>query len=110
MLVGTYVRQAKHVTVAVHGYGADRQAPAAVVLERSERPGEAEVRLACEFDSLAAALRHTEGLVLSRAGLLGAEAEALVGSPVSPWLARRMFSQPEAGRFVHLSARPPAGR
>jgi hypothetical protein len=59
------------------------------VLERSERPGEAEVRLACEFDSLAAALRHAEGLMLPRAGLLGAEAEALVGNPVKPWLAGR---------------------
>jgi hypothetical protein len=109
MLVGTYVRQATYVTVAVHCCGADRGARAALVLERSERPGEAEVRLACEFDSLAAALRHAEGLVLSRAGLLGAEAETLVGSPVSPWLARRMFSQPEAGRFVHLTARREPG-
>jgi hypothetical protein len=43
--------------------------------------------------------------VLSRAGWLGAEAEGLVGSPVGRALARRMFSEPELRRFVHLPVR-----
>jgi hypothetical protein len=108
MLVGTYVKQGSYVTVAVERLGADRE-PAAVVLERGERPGRAEARVACEFATLRSALRHAEGLVLSRAGLLGAEAETLAGSPVSPQRARRMFSEPELRRYVHLPGRPPPG-
>jgi hypothetical protein len=90
--------------VAVEAIGA-ATAGAALMLERSERPGQVAARVACEFSSIQSALRHAEGLVLSRAGWLGAEAPGLVGSPVGPGLARRMFSEPELRRFVHMPAR-----
>jgi hypothetical protein len=104
MLIGTYVREGSYVTVAVKALGA-ATAGAALVLERSERPGRVAASVACEFSSFESALRHAEGLVLSRAGWLGAEAPGLVGSPVGRGLARRMFSEPELRRFVHLPVR-----
>jgi len=45
LLVGSYVRQGTYITVAVEVSGA-ATAPAAVVLERSERPGSASARAA----------------------------------------------------------------
>jgi hypothetical protein len=108
MLIGTYVRHGSYVTVAVEALGA-ATAGATVVLERSERPGRVAARVECEFSSVQSALRHAEGLVLSRAGWLGAEAPGLVGSPVGPGLARRMFTEPELHRFVHLPVRRPDG-
>jgi hypothetical protein len=67
--------------------------------ERQRRPGEPSPCRALELTTLELALPQAEAHVLARGGLLGAEAEALVGSPVSPSLARRMFSELEAGRF-----------
>ena len=109
MLIGTYVRQGSYVTVAVES-GPSGPAPARVVLERSERPGSSSAAVACELRSFAEALRHAEALVLARGGWLGAEAEGLAGSPVEPAVARRMFSEPELGRYVHLPARGLRGR
>jgi hypothetical protein len=111
MLIGTYVRRGSYVTVTVLGLPVrtGREPEAAIVLERSERPGALSARVACEFGSLAEALRHAEGLVLSRAGALGAEAEALAGSPVDRRLARRLLTERGSGRFVHLTVRPPGG-
>jgi hypothetical protein len=108
MLVGTYVRHGSYVTVAVEVSGA-ATAPAAVVLERSERPGSASARVACELESLSVAVRHAEGLVLSRGGWLGAEAEGIAGSPVERRVAERMFSVPELRRYVHLPVRRRGG-
>jgi len=48
-----------------------------------------------------------ERWLLSRGGLLGAEAECLAGSPVDRDLARSMF-EGGLGRFVHMPARWPA--
>jgi hypothetical protein len=107
MLIGTYVRRGSWVTVAVEARSAER---AAVVLERSERPGSTVAGVACELESVAEALRHAEALVLSRGGWLGAEAETVAGSPVAPDVARRMFSEPELRRYVHLPARGLRGR
>jgi hypothetical protein len=104
MLVGTYVKQGSYVTVAVEENEADR-GRASVVLERSERPGGASARVACELESLSVALRHAEALVLARGGWLGAEAEGLAGSPVERAVAQRMFSEPELRRYVHLPLR-----
>jgi hypothetical protein len=108
MLIGTYVKDGLYVTVAVEAIGA-ATAGATIVLERSERPGRVAARVECEFASIQSALRHAEGLVLSRAGWLGAEAEGLVGSPVGRGLAERMFTEPELRRFVHMPARRPDG-
>ena len=107
MLIGTYVRRGSWVTVAVEARAAER---AAVVLERAERPGSSSAAVACELRSFAEALRHAEALVLARGGWLGAEAEGLAGSPVAPAVARRMFSEPELRRYVHLPARGLRGR
>jgi hypothetical protein len=107
MLIGTYVRRGSWVTVAVETRSAER---AAVVLERSERPGSTSAGVACELESVAEALRHAEALVLSRGGWLGAEAETVAGSPVAPAVAKRMFSEPELRRYVHLPARGLRGR
>jgi hypothetical protein len=107
MLIGTYVRRGSWVTVAVEARAAER---AAVVLERAERPGARTAGVACELESTAEALRHAEALVLARGGWLGAEAETVAGSPVEPAVARRMFSEPELRRYVHLPARGLRGR
>src|SRR5215216_5064469 len=56
------IRHGSYVTVAVEVSGA-ATASAAVVLERSERPGSASVSVACELESLSVAVRHAEGLV-----------------------------------------------
>ena len=92
MLIGTYVRRGSWVTVAVEARAAERAA------------------VACELRSFAEALRHAEALVLARGGWLGAEAETVAGSPVEPAVARRMFSEPELRRYVHLPARGLRGR
>ena len=105
MLIGTYVKDGSYVAVGVVATQAER---AAVVLERFDRPGQRPVRVECEMESVAQALRHAEGFVFSRAGLLGAAAEGLAGSPVERGLARSMFG-PRLGRFVHMPAGPRAG-
>jgi hypothetical protein len=92
--------------VAVEMNGVSRRR-AKVVLERCERPGESADRASCELSTLEGALRHAEALVLARGGWLGAEAECVAGSPVERSVARRMFSEPELRRYVHLPARRP---
>jgi hypothetical protein len=94
------------VTVPAEARQAER---AAVILERSERPGEGSAGVACKLDPMAEALRHAEALVLSRGAWLGAEAETVAGSPVEAAVARRMFSEPELLRYVHLPARHVGG-
>jgi hypothetical protein len=105
MLIGTCLRGGAYVTVAVELDEAERPH---VVLERQRDPGQAGQRVALERESLAAALWHAERWLLSRGGLLGAEAECLAGSPVDRDLARSMF-EGELERFVHLPARWPVG-
>src|SRR5919199_1066473 len=108
MLIGTYVKQGSYVTVAVES-GPSGPAPARVVLERSERPGSSSAAVACELRSFAEALRHAEALVLARGGWLGAEAEAVAGSPVEPAVAgaARAAARGRArGRGGRVSVRP----
>jgi hypothetical protein len=75
------------VTVAVETRQAER---AAVILERSERPGERSAGVACKLDSVA------EVLVLSRGAWVRAEAETVAGSPVEAAVARRCSPRPSS--------------
>jgi hypothetical protein len=84
------------VTVAVEG----RQAERAAVI-----PGERSAGVACTLDSVAEALRDAEALVLSRGACPAAEAKTVAGSPAGASLARRMLSERELLRYVHLGVR-----
>lgn len=103
MLIGTCVRRGAYVTVAVQLDEAERPH---VVLEAERSPGNSSRRVALPRNSFAEAMWFAERWLLSRGGLLGAEAECLAGSPVDPGLARAMFED-QIGRFVHLPARWP---
>src|SRR4051794_30666563 len=103
MLIGACVRQGAYITVGVE---LDERERPHVVLERTWCPGIVGQRVALERESFAAALSYAERWLLSRGGLLGAEAECLAGSPVDRGLARSMFDG-QLERFVHLPARWP---
>jgi len=105
MLIGTCVRRGTYVGVAVELDEAERPH---VVLEPQRSPGTPGRRVALERESFADAMWFAERWLLSRGGLLGAEAECLAGSPVDRGLARSMF-EGELGRFVHLPAARPSG-
>jgi hypothetical protein len=104
MLIGACARRGAYVTVAVELDEAERPH---VVLERRRTPGAPGERVALERESFAAALSYAERWLLSRGGLLGAEADRLAGSPIDRGLAWSMFED-QLGRFVHLPARRPA--
>ena len=106
-LVGTYPIDGGYVSVTLTRPAADRYllaeerfaGPGRMVRHRDvswhEHQGEAEA---------AAQMR-----VLSNAGLLGHEAEAIACAPLDPWVAEDLFAARRMDRFLHVPARPLAG-
>lgn len=103
-LIGTFCADGQFVTVAVYEVPLGR---CLVVEQRQRVPG-----LVCESELYSEHIRPerafavAESRVLANGGALGADAEALCGSPVARPLAAGMFSEYGLARFVHV----PAGR
>ena len=107
LCAGTFQREGRYVSVSVRER---HRSHFVIVEEHAPSPGRVECgRLIGWGSDLPKALRDAEAYVLSYGGLVGAEPEAICGSPVGETLARSMFTEIGMRRFLHVPVRARPG-